>query len=362
MNPHGASSRSMQGPGRQLAAARLASAACGYARRSSRATPMGSASRSSCRRWRARDAARFSSPISRKRGAPGRQRLGRDLCAQRHAGGLRGALPRLSRPAGAWTLAEIGRWRKSGGGLRAACRHGHEPAGSFGGRGDGPLPAGRMARHGPRADHDASWSRRKSRTIRSTPSRRSASSAWPGCSRRIKQRSLANSSGHFLPSLPQFELTRAAMRSNGGNPTPGQPNPMQPDRAAGSVHLQIRLVEAGESVGLQRSLDGQTQIAHRHASIAMRTAGCAPCQRRTAEKAVLMRWCMACAVDRRALLHGPCDDRHHRRAVGRRAGGANGHADRDPISVDDVAAAAGTNGYEILTSLGGRYQRKVVNV
>jgi alanine racemase len=32
----------------------------------------------------------------------------------------------------------------------------------------------------------------------------------------------------------------------------------------------------------------------------------------------------------------------------------------DGIGVDDVAAAAGTNGYEILTSLGGRYQRRFV--
>jgi alanine racemase len=34
----------------------------------------------------------------------------------------------------------------------------------------------------------------------------------------------------------------------------------------------------------------------------------------------------------------------------------------DSIGVDDVAAMAGTNGYEILTSLGGRYQRKVIGV
>jgi alanine racemase len=31
----------------------------------------------------------------------------------------------------------------------------------------------------------------------------------------------------------------------------------------------------------------------------------------------------------------------------------------DGIDIDDVAAMAGTNGYEILTSLGSRYQRRI---
>ena len=40
--------------------------------------------------------------------------------------------------------------------------------------------------------------------------------------------SLCNSSGIFLPQKPHLDLTRPGYALYGGNPTPGQPNPMRP--------------------------------------------------------------------------------------------------------------------------------------
>jgi alanine racemase len=61
--------------------------------------------------------------------------------------------------------------------------------------------------------------------------------------------SLKNSSGHFLKDCPSYQLTRPGYALYGGNPTPGQPNPMRPVVGLTSRILQLRDVRAGTQVG-----------------------------------------------------------------------------------------------------------------
>ncbi len=179
---------------------------------------------------------------------------------------------------------------------------------------------------------------------------------------RIKQRSLANSSGHFLPSLPQVELTRAGYALYGGNPTPGQPNPMQPVVRLEAPILQIRLVEAGDSVGYNAAWKARRQSRIATLSIGyadgwLRSLS-APDGRKGGAHALLhgVRCPVVGRVSMDLLTIDITDLPSGVARVGQTATLIG-----DSISVDDVAAAAGTNGYEILTSLGSRYQRKVVN-
>lgn len=61
--------------------------------------------------------------------------------------------------------------------------------------------------------------------------------------------SLKNSSGHFLADCPSYQLTRPGYALYGGNPTPGQPNPMQPVIGLEARIIQLREVEQGTQVG-----------------------------------------------------------------------------------------------------------------
>lgn len=61
--------------------------------------------------------------------------------------------------------------------------------------------------------------------------------------------SLKNSSGHFLKDCPSYQLTRPGYALYGGNPTPGQANPMQPVIGLEARIIQLREVEAGTQAG-----------------------------------------------------------------------------------------------------------------
>jgi alanine racemase len=69
-------------------------------------------------------------------------------------------------------------------------------------------------------------------------------SAYPALSK-----SLLNSSGHFLDIAPPYDLTRPGYALYGGNPTPGQDNPMKPVVTLTARILQTRVVSDGEAVG-----------------------------------------------------------------------------------------------------------------
>ena len=61
--------------------------------------------------------------------------------------------------------------------------------------------------------------------------------------------SLANSSGLFLPDRPIYDLARPGYALYGGNPTPGEANPMLPVVTLTVAIQQTRWVEAGATCG-----------------------------------------------------------------------------------------------------------------
>jgi alanine racemase len=165
-------------------------------------------------------------------------------------------------------------------------------------------------------------------------------------------RSMANSSGIFLGPGFRSDLARPGAALYGINPTPGRPNPMRPTMRLTAPVLQIRTIAAGEAVGYNASW-----TAARPTRVATVALGYA--------------------------------DGYHRAASGRAAAGFDGarvpligrismdlltfdatdHPRLQPgsrleiigpaVPPDEVAGWAGTNGYEVLTSLGHRARRRV---
>ena len=181
---------------------------------------------------------------------------------------------------------------------------------------------------------------------------------WFGA--RIKRRSLANSSAHFMDALPRYDMTRAGYALYGGNPTPGQINPMKPVVRLEAMILQVRHIEPGDHVGYNAQW-----TAKRPSTIATISLGYADGWLRamsssdTKAGGVALVNGMRCpfvgrvSMDLITLDVTDC-------AAGSVKAGHKAVLLGDGIGVDDVAAMAGTNGYEILTSLGGRYQRRTI--
>jgi alanine racemase len=178
---------------------------------------------------------------------------------------------------------------------------------------------------------------------------------------RTKRRSLANSSAHFLAQVPRYELTRPGYALYGGNPTPGRPNPMHPVVKLEATIVQLRTIEPGDTVGYNAQWTAQRQT--RIATVSMGYAD---------------GWLRSLsATDSRpggvAVVHGvrcPFAGRISMDLItidvtdapeGQPRAGQTVTLIGDGIGVDDVAEMAGTNGYEILTSLGARHQRRYVN-
>jgi alanine racemase len=162
--------------------------------------------------------------------------------------------------------------------------------------------------------------------------------------------SLANSSGIFLGPAFKSDLARAGAALYGINPMPGLPNPMRRVVRLSVRVLAVREIPAGTAVGYNA-----TWIAARPSRIATAALGYA--------------------------------DGFHRSLSGRGSASFDGtpvplvgrvsmdlttfdvtaHPAVQPgswleilgphLSPDDVAAACGTNGYEVLTSLGHRFHR-----
>ncbi|MEQ9640511.1 MAG: alanine racemase [Alphaproteobacteria bacterium] len=162
--------------------------------------------------------------------------------------------------------------------------------------------------------------------------------------------SLANSSGIFLGPDFAFDMVRPGAALYGVNPTPGQPNPM---RAV--VHLQaeiqqIRRIDAGESVGY-----GAAFSASQPTRVAVVPVGYADgyfrCLGNRASARVAGR--RVPVVGRVSMDMITLDVT----AVDEAAAGMPVELIGDAITVDELAEAAGTIGYEILTALGPRYGR-----
>lgn len=166
--------------------------------------------------------------------------------------------------------------------------------------------------------------------------------------------SLANSSGHFLGPAAHHDLTRPGVALYGVNPTPGRPNPMAPViRLQGRI-VQVRRVDAPATVGY-----GATHRAGAGTRIATVGIGYADGLPRASGGQIighvgetpvpligrvsmdLTTFDVTAAGDHPDIRPGALID-----LIGPR------------VPVDDLAARAGTIGYEILTGLGPRYARR----
>jgi len=179
--------------------------------------------------------------------------------------------------------------------------------------------------------------------------------------------SLANSAGIFLGPEYHLDLTRPGIATYGAEAVPGMANPMRPVATAEARIIQTRSVRAGETVSYGRAL----QLT-RDSRLAIVSAGYADGYMRSQSSAgVPLR--QAGVAGGQGFIAG-----HKVPVAGRitmdltifdvtdlpdhlvRAGdyielfGSN-------IPVDDAARAAGTIGYEMLTSMGLRHERRYIS-
>ena len=170
--------------------------------------------------------------------------------------------------------------------------------------------------------------------------------------------SLANSSGIFLgagrASRPGAPRRRALRRQ----PDAGQAEPDAPGgRARRAASCRSATVEPGATVGYSA-----TWTAKRPTRLAIVSVGYADGFPRAASASDARPRRggdrrRAALPPRRPRLDGPDGDRRDRPADAQVARGDLVTLLGDGIGVDDLAARAGTIGYEVLTSLGRRYRR-----
>jgi alanine racemase len=168
--------------------------------------------------------------------------------------------------------------------------------------------------------------------------------------------SLANSPGIFLDRSTYCDLVRPGVALYGGNPTPGRGNPMKPVIELKVRILQVRHVPARATVGY-----GATWTAKRDSRVAVIAAGYADGLPRAAaatdaaprEVIVAGKRCRMIgriSMDLFAVDVTDVPDGQVRRGDWATLIGPG-------LTLDEMAAQAGTISYEILTSLGRRYHR-----
>lgn len=164
--------------------------------------------------------------------------------------------------------------------------------------------------------------------------------------------SLAASSAVFLGPNWHADWTRPGYALYGGNPTPGQPNPMgQVVRLQGRI-IQVRDVDASDTVGY-----GATHRCAVPTRLAVVAAGYADGLFRSLGN----RGCGHLGENRVPLVGRVSMDLSIFDIGAVPEGAARPGAMIQLIgpnnTIDDVASAAGTIGYEVLTSLSPRYHR-----
>jgi alanine racemase len=169
--------------------------------------------------------------------------------------------------------------------------------------------------------------------------------------------SLANSSGIFLGATAHCDVVRPGVALYGVNPTPGQSNAMQPVIELQAHIVQVRTVPRGETVGYDAAW-----TAKRATRIAVVAVGYADGYLRAASAsdeapgadAIVAGQCCTLAgrvsMDLLAIDVTDLPDSAARRGdLVTLIGGE--------MTVDALAGAGGTIGYEVLTGLGRRYHR-----
>ena len=165
-------------------------------------------------------------------------------------------------------------------------------------------------------------------------------------------RSLANSSGIFLGPDYHFSLARPGVALYGVNPDPAAANPMRPVVRLTAKVIQLRDVVPGDCVGY-----GWDARARGEARLATLSIGYADGFHRAWGKggAVFFEGVRVPIVGRVAMDSIVIDASAV--APGRLGPESEVEVIGDDQPVDDLASAAGTIGYEVLTGLGSRYQR-----
>ncbi len=169
--------------------------------------------------------------------------------------------------------------------------------------------------------------------------------------------SLANSAATLSGPENHFDLVRPGIALYGGRALADRPNPMRPVAHLAGRIMQVRQVESGSTVGY-----GATWTAKRESRIAVVGAGYADGYIRLlggSNDSVRARVCIgdqtAPVVGRVSMDMITVDVTGIDPEVAKR--GATVELLGKNITVDELADAAQTIGYEVLTSLGSRYGR-----
>ncbi|WP_245499681.1 alanine racemase [Tepidamorphus gemmatus] len=172
--------------------------------------------------------------------------------------------------------------------------------------------------------------------------------------------SLANSAGLLSDPALHYDMTRPGIAIYGGLAVTGRPNPMRPVVRLEARVVQLRTISAGSSVGY-----GAAQTVRRDTRLAILSAGYADGYMRAAGSTDLRAGATVYFGEDAAPLVGRISmdliaadvtDIPEDRIVA----GSWAELLGDRFTVDDLAARAGTIGYEILTGLGHRYRRDYI--
>lgn len=165
------------------------------------------------------------------------------------------------------------------------------------------------------------------------------------------RRSLANSAGVLLGRDYAFDLVRPGLGLYGGNPVPGAPSPVLPVATISAQVIQLRPIEPGATIGY-----GATWRAQRPSRIATLAVGYAD--------GYLTRFSNCGHVALGGVLC-PVVGRVSMDLITVDVTAAPGVKLGDwaiilggPLALEASAALAGLNQYELLTSLGDRFDRR----
>lgn len=166
-------------------------------------------------------------------------------------------------------------------------------------------------------------------------------------------KSLCNSSGVFRDDAFHLDMVRPGMALYGLNPMPEAENPMQPVVSLKAEILQIRIAQKGETCGYN-----ETYRFDQEAPLAILDIGYADVVHRGLGNHGAFYWNgISCPVRGRVSMDLTIIDISDIPDADMPGPGDMVEIIGPHQSADDLAKNAGTIGYEILTSLGRRYDR-----
>ena len=170
------------------------------------------------------------------------------------------------------------------------------------------------------------------------------------------QKSLCNSSGIFRDPKYHFDLARSGMALYGLNPTPETTNPMEPVVRLEASVVRVRLVYKDASVGYNATyrFDKNTWLATLAVGYADGISW------HLSNKGVFYWKGYPCPIRGRVSMDLTTIDLSAVPEGQRPKPGDVIEILGPHQSANDLAKAAGTIGYEILTSLGSRYERRYI--